>query len=327
MNDIQKERSLSLFADELVYLNSCLTADAGTRHLADDVSDELETLDEMLQAERDIHRKVVLNRAQVKIRIRLAESYIRDVYAAGLFEVRQDRKNPLYQKLFKYDQVSVLRLNAKAQMEEMLRMKSVLKLTIYEDDFRDTLHETLDKALVEINGAIDSRAELEEEQMHHRLDVEQCKDRVNNVRGSVYGELLKMSRSHGQEKSWARSFFPETKATKKLSPEEIAKKNAEKAKRASDKAALAADVAADKSRKAAARSKLEADKVELETKSKTEAENEAKVRARVRAQLEEDLRARIEEEERAKLKNEELEREIRARLALELNGEGDAAQV
>src|SRR5690554_1886596 len=154
MLDLKKNRALGVFADELVYLEACLTTDPATEHVAEEVSDELVALDKVLKAERDIHRKGVLNRAQVKMKFQLAEAWIREVYAASLFEVMQDRKDQRYQNLFKYEQSSLLRMTAKSQLEEVLRMTSILKLSIYEDGFRDTQIAKLDKALAEINGII-----------------------------------------------------------------------------------------------------------------------------------------------------------------------------
>lgn len=332
MNDIPKERALGVFVDELVYLEACLAADPETEHVVQEVSKELALLDQKLQDERDIHRQGVLNRAKVKMKLQRAEDYIRDVYAATLFEVRQDRKDTIYQKLFKYDQASVLRMAPQAQLQEVMRMKNVLALAIYEDDFRDAQNEVLDKAIAEINGALELRAQLEERQMHHRLEVEQCKDSANNVRGRVHGELTKISRTKKNSKAWARGFFPEGKTTKKLSAEEIAKKNEAKAKRAADKAALISGVATERLRKAEAKTKLEGDKANLIAKSKADLEEatraEEAAKEKIRLQLKKDLLEEIAREAReAELARLELEQaEEQARRERELNGGGDHAQ-
>lgn len=235
MNLVQLTCSLDVFWHELIFIEACLEANPRTRHLAPQIADLLTQYETLALAERELQRKVTLNRARVKIAESTIEEHVRDAYLMLLYKVKNNKKDRRYEALWDMHLSTFLRLNPTELQTKLLKMKSTLMLEIYEDAFRDAQNDLLDLALLEVKGIQDRQGEEKEHRMLHRADVEQWKNEANQVRLNIYAHLLQLSPTRGT--SWARNFFPTTKRGKKLTDVEKAEKELARAQKKSAKTA------------------------------------------------------------------------------------------
>ncbi len=304
MNVLQISYSSIVFWKELVFVETRVGAEPKTAHLKAMVAAQRAKFDAVWFAEREIEFAVSEAQAKATTAEARVDGFIEEVYSAGAYEVKQKRKDPRYEKLFKMPLSSFVRLNFVAQKEAILRMKNVLELDIYGAAFRQAQEGMLDQALAEIERMISVREQLAKRQRLHRQDVERWKDETNQVRMDVYGELVLLSETLGD--SWARGFFPLQKAVKKLSAEEKAVQDEARAEKRLKKADQKRELEALRLDKAKETALYEKEKVDLEIRMKEEAKGRADKReadrlAEERRKLEEE-RLKLEDEQR-KLEN------------------------
>src|SRR5690554_6812837 len=229
MNILNVEYSLEVFWDELVFVSARLEAEPAVKNLAAPVNEHLAKYEVLASAGRDLRRSGVLTKAQAKTAEARVEAHLVEVSSATLYEVKQQRKDLRYSMLLKMNMTEFGRLNFTALKDEVLQMKTVLKLPQYSDTFRDAQNQVLDQILAEIDTSQESQKAFEERELFHRVDLKAWKDMANTIRLSVYGELVKMPGV--RSKVWARGFFLPPKTKKKLSGEEKARLDAERIER------------------------------------------------------------------------------------------------
>lgn len=235
MNVIAIKYSMEAFWGELVFVEARLKAEPTARHLVAPVEAHLAKYEKLLGTERELRRAGILMRAQSKTTDGRVVAHVAEVNSATLYEVKQDRKDPRYSMLYRMPVSDFGMLSFGAQQEEVMRMMTVLRLPQYDDLFRDAQQEVLEHALLEIDGITEAQKQLADREMFHREDVKMWKEKANDVRLEVYGELVKTPGM--RSKVWARSFFLPPKNAKKLSTEEKARLDAERAERKKKKSA------------------------------------------------------------------------------------------
>lgn len=276
MRVVDERQPLDVYMVELVFLEARLSVDAKVRHLIPGVQAHLDTYENIVGVEQKIRRGEIIQQANAKTADVKMEDAFRALYVATLYEVKNNKKDRRFVNLVQMNVSSFSRLNFASQKAECLRMKSALKLTIYEDAFRDSQNAFLDQILLEIEAAVEEQAAVDELRAQQRVEIEDWKKETNRVRMVVYGELITIAEDSNS--SWARSFFPAPKA-RKISLEERAMKTAartagsaekakERAEHLSEKADNAARVADVEKKKSA----LEVQKVELEKQAKVDAQ-------------------------------------------------------
>lgn len=233
MNVIATDRPLDTFWEDLFYLNARLKSNPKVVGLAVLVEEQLATYDDLLREDRSVRGMVIMSQAQAKAAEDNIKSEVLDLYMLVLAEVKKNRKDERYTKLIKVNESVFVRYSFSAKKEEVMRMKSVLKQTIYDDAFRDRVLVILDRILSEIEGAMAVELEAEEKRAQHRVDVKVWKDKANDVRLYVYAELIQFGGDGA--KTWARGFFPKKAAVKKLSPAEMANQEEARAKKRMEK--------------------------------------------------------------------------------------------
>lgn len=266
MNLIHDGRPLDVFWGELFYLNARLKSNPKTVGLALPVEEQLATYDDLLREDRSVRGMVIMSEVQAKAAEDNIKSEVLDLYMLVLAEVKKNRKDERYTKLIKVNESVFVRYNFSAKKEEVMRMKSVLKQTIYDDAFRDRVLVILDRILSEVEGAMAAELDAEEKRAQHRVDVKKWKDQANAVRLHVYAELIQIGGDDA--KSWARGFFPKKAAVKKLSPAEMANKEEARAKKRMEKTEKTLKVQQDRLAKAKQKVLVENAKADLDTKLK-----------------------------------------------------------
>lgn len=240
MNIVSISSSIGVYYKELVFLESRLGAEEKTAHLKGMVAAQRGKYDAIWRAEREIEFDIADTQAQTKTAEVRVESYMEEAYSLALHEVKQKRKDLRYSKLISMNFSTFRQQSFPVQKEDILRMKDVLELDMYDDSFRNAMNPLLDRAVVEIDRIVVLQKQLDRKRMFYRQDVDAFKNETNQVRMDVYGELIQLSDTPGE--SWARSFFPLQKKAKKLTEQEKAKKEearlAKRAKKAADKLEL-----------------------------------------------------------------------------------------
>lgn len=235
MNILNVDYSLEIFWDELVFVSARLEAEPSVKHLAPPVNEHLAKYERLASAGRELRRSGVLTKAQAKTAEARVEAHLVEVSSATLYEVKQQRKDLRYSMLFKMNMSEFARLNFTALKDEVLQMKTVLKLSQYSDTFRDAQNQVLDQIVSEIDTSLENQKAIDERELFHRVEVKAWKDMANTIRLAVYGELVQMPGV--RSKAWARSFFLPPKTKKKLSAEEKARLEAERIERKKKKIA------------------------------------------------------------------------------------------
>ncbi len=220
MNIVPVGRPLAAFWEELFYLNASLRSNSKTVGLGRVVEGRLATFDAIERADREVRGVVLMSQAGAAAAEDNIGELVRDLYMLVLVEVRNSRKDERYTKLMSVSESIFVRYNFDVKKTEVMRMKSVLKQSIYGDVFRDRANTILDGILLEIEGALSEELEMVEKRAQHRVDVNVWKNETNRVRLEVYAELIGLAGS--DKKAWARGFFLKPVTRKKLSASEDA---------------------------------------------------------------------------------------------------------
>ncbi len=268
MKVVEQSKSLESFWEELIYLEARLMADAKARHLAPRVVAHLATYDEILGVEKNVRREEVTSRARSKTVEDEIEGSFRELSVAALYDVKNDKKDRRYENLIHMNVTSFGRLSLAAQQAECHRMKSALKLTIYDDAFRDAQNELLDRILLHIDFELEAQARVNEQRAQSRVEIADWKDATNRVRMVIYGELITIAAD--KNSVWARSFFLAPKR-RKLTEDEKAAKDAARINKAAVKAQVKAESLQGKADVAKRKSDLEAKKAALELAARKDA--------------------------------------------------------
>src|SRR5690554_985022 len=150
MNVIDDGRPLDTYWGELFYLNARLKSNPKTVGLALPVEEQLATFDDLSREDRSVQGLVIMSEVQAKAAEDNIKDDVLDLYMLVLAEVKKNRKDERYTKLIKVNESAFVRYNFGAKKEEVMRMKSVLKQTIYDDAFRDRVLVILDRVLSEV---------------------------------------------------------------------------------------------------------------------------------------------------------------------------------
>lgn len=304
MNIVPVDRSMDVFWKELFYVKARLKSSPKTEGLVPMVDGLLVLQEDLFRADREVQGELLESQALAQSVEDMMQAETIALYLLALTEVQKNKKDPRYEKLIKLKESVFLRMGFSSQREEIMRMKSVLKQSIYDDgDFRTRAFEILDRMVAGLDKAMATSLAAEEKRAQHRVDVEAWKNEANSVRLDIYGELLQLGGS--KAKAWARSFFPKANSGKKLSALELAELEAKREQKRAKKAAEQAEYRRLKQEQAEDKARLEKKKKEAEDEMRAE----AKLRVAERERKEREERERKEREEREKQEKEKAERE------------------
>lgn len=208
MYTIQLHRSLLVFWEDLVFLESALLASTLTRHLADPVTEHLALFDTIFAGDLATRRELIRVSARSSVADFDLDEGVRDLQSGLLHEVRQDRKDRRYTTLFKQGLSHVIRHALANQVNELERLVKQLALPIYTDAFRERWTTRFHVLIAYGREVLDQREAAETGRMHNRLKIDDWKNEANAIRLSVYAELLAIAARERKPKSWARTFFP-----------------------------------------------------------------------------------------------------------------------
>jgi len=207
MRTISKTSSMLTFLEEIEYSEAALAAEPETADLAEPYRQELETWTSRFKADRSARREVVRAEAVVSIRNQQLDELTTRFGGVVLVEAGQDRKSTFFRRFFPVAPSQFIRQGLRTQCERTrdgilaeigkLEEKSPLK------PFEAPMRRAMDRAL----EALDGRAGVKAARASVALDLDEWKERVNQLRLTTYAELLKLAAEQGHGRGWADSFF------------------------------------------------------------------------------------------------------------------------
>ncbi|HRI68310.1 MAG TPA: hypothetical protein PK156_28970 [Polyangium sp.] len=207
MRRIDLSRTILFFWGDLVFHEAALLAEPEVQHLAPPVTHVLTQFESILKLDLDSRRDVLKTFARASIADKNLDGGIRDLHAATLFLVKQDRTRDEFKSLFSEHIGQVVRFALKRQVEVAEDLVQKLGMKLYGDEFK-TPHTTALQSLIDVGkSALGAARNATLGRTEARLEIRAWKDNANAVRLANHGELLAWAAKKGYKKDWAEAFF------------------------------------------------------------------------------------------------------------------------
>jgi hypothetical protein len=207
MKKLPLSLSLLTYLDEAEYTEAALAAHPQTSALATPFQACIQAWDGVFAHERQGRRAVTRAEAVVAVRDSILDDTT--IRAAGwlLAECGQNRKHPLFLRVFTLAPSELVRLSLRKQAEhirdtllpEVARLPETSPVRGQSVALSDASQGAL--------AALDARAAAKGARGVANGEVDEWKEGVNRLRLGTYADLLKLASQHGQGKGWADAFF------------------------------------------------------------------------------------------------------------------------
>ena len=205
MKVLELTTSLENFDDVLVFTESALLARPEAKHLAVELTALLEGLDALALERRKARRAAVRAQAMAVMADRNIEGVIKKLQSAALALTEQKRDVPWFAILFS------------ATLTELTRPALTRQITIGEEllerlsdpgvpESLKATFEPLLKDVIEKGKGVDAeRKAIKRDQRNLRAKEAAFKEKINQTRTSVYGQLLQLPGGKGEAETFFRS--------------------------------------------------------------------------------------------------------------------------
>ncbi|HSO00326.1 MAG TPA: hypothetical protein VLS89_18665 [Candidatus Nanopelagicales bacterium] len=207
MREIPLNRSLFVFWEDVVFLESALLASDETSALAAPVTDVLDQFPTILERHLGTRRTVIQASARGSVADAGIDGGIRELFSGVLHLVGQNRKAVEFTTLFNSHIGDVVRHALRKQVEVGDELVRKLGMKIYADDFRARYLGVLQPFLARGKSVIEEQRQAEVARVEGRLDVQGWKEEANAIRLSIYSQLLSLAAQTKRKKAWAEAFF------------------------------------------------------------------------------------------------------------------------
>lgn len=207
MKLIRSDRTLSSYWEHLVFLEAMLLARHETKALSAPVTAVLGKIEGLMQRDLNVTRGKIQARASSVVVGGDIEDEVTNVRSEILYFTKQDRKAPAYTTLFKDALSKMLKRALTGQLDVTQSIIQKLSLSLYPSDLSRKLITNLETTVSKAKDALQNVDASNFEATKLRLETQATKEEANNVRLSVYGELLKIATAKKRPKIWVERFF------------------------------------------------------------------------------------------------------------------------
>jgi hypothetical protein len=198
---------MQYFQDELVFTKAALNAWPVTTHLTGPC-DELGTeWYDVAKKESVARQEVIEASAIVRVLDQSMDLLTREFSGMLLVVVNQNRESTLYRRFFAKAPSKIVRLSISKQAEiiESVFVPAIDDLA--EDSPLKPFKERMLKVTADANEAVERLTSARARRKSVSLDMEEWKAKVNSVRMSIFGELIKVASEQQYPRAWAESFY------------------------------------------------------------------------------------------------------------------------
>ncbi|MCP4601145.1 MAG: hypothetical protein GY847_11575 [Proteobacteria bacterium] len=207
MKQLNTNRSLPVYYDELVYTASALGADPITVSLKTFCGQMTAEFFEVEMAERAARLKVTEKTAVVRVRDQTLDRISRKFAGILLAEANHDRDSSLFRHFFSVAPSILRNQSLKKQVDHTQKVLLPELDKLEEGNPLKDYREPLQHAATEAKDALESLNSAKANRKAVSREIEDWKEKVNTFRLATYADLLKIATANNLPRSWADTFF------------------------------------------------------------------------------------------------------------------------
>ncbi|MCP4603798.1 MAG: hypothetical protein GY847_25320 [Proteobacteria bacterium] len=207
MKLLQTRRSMQHFYNELVYTEAALNASPYTAHLAGTCSELIDEWYDFAKKERVANQNVIRATAVLRVKDHVLDLAVREFAGVLLVQVNQNRDSTLYRRFFAIPPSKVIQQSVARQIETVESFFVPAIENLEEGHALKPYKDMMTQAASEADRASAMKVSAKASRKSMSLDMEEWKGKVNTLRMTTLGELLKIAGEQEYPRTWANRFY------------------------------------------------------------------------------------------------------------------------
>ncbi|MCP4605619.1 MAG: hypothetical protein GY847_34715 [Proteobacteria bacterium] len=207
MKTLSTTRSMQHYHNELVYTEAALGASLFTAPLTGSYGELVDEWFDYVKKQRDARQAVTRANAVLHVKDQVLDWTIRKFVGVLLVEVNQNRESTLFRRFFPIQPSKLVRQPLVKQID-YTKSSLVPEIDTLEEGHALKAHkDEILAAALDAEEALKKRARVIAVRKSVSYDMEEWKSKVNTLRMTTLGALMKIAGDNGYPRAWAESFF------------------------------------------------------------------------------------------------------------------------